>query len=178
MSAKLDSIIACAQAGHARAIHALYEAYADPVRRYCCARLGDFDAAQDCTQEVFLRLWQGIQHFEDRGAGSFTAWLYTITNHVLISYVRKQHRAQQVALPPNLALSDPHPPDSDDLLGDRVFVHEAMRQLPRAQQHVITLKFFVGMSTREIAASLGRTEGAIKARQARALHRLHHLLVR
>ena len=57
-------------------------------------------------------------------------------------------------------------------------LYEAIHQLPRAQQHVITLKFFVGMSTLEIAASLGRTEGAIKALQARALHQLHHLLVR
>lgn len=59
----------------------------------------------------------------------------------------------------------------------RHIVGKAITNLPPEQQQVIALKFFIGLSTREIAETLGRTEATIKALQHRAINRLQHLLV-
>jgi RNA polymerase sigma-70 factor (ECF subfamily) len=178
ISSDLCSIIAGAQAGNPSAIQKLYDQYADPVRRYCYARLGDFEAAQDCTQEVFLCLWKGIKNFEYQGERSFPAWLYTIAHHVLVSYLRKRRRAHQVALTPELGITDTQHTDINDIICERILLREAMRRLTLEQQHVIALKFFGGLPTLEIAAVLGRSEGAVKALQHRALSRLHNLLAK
>jgi RNA polymerase sigma-70 factor, ECF subfamily len=175
-SIDLPSTIARAREGNSQAIRELYDAYADPVRRYCYARLGDVEAAQDCVQEVFVCIWKGVKNFEYRGDLSFTAWLYTIANNVLVSYVRKRKRVQQVSLTPELNLTDQKSFDTARTICDRLSLRHAIEQLTPEQQQVITLKFFVGLSNLEIAEAVGRTEGAVKALQHRAINRLQQML--
>jgi RNA polymerase sigma-70 factor, ECF subfamily len=175
-SIDLPSIITRAREGNPQAIRELYDAYADPVRRYCYARLSDAEAAQDCVQEVFVCIWKGIKNFEYRGDLSFTAWMYTIANNVIVSYVRKRNRSQQVPLTPELNLTDAKTFDTARSVCDRLALQQAVEQLTTEQQQVIILKFFVGLSNAEIAGIVGRTEGAIKALQHRAINRLHQLL--
>lgn len=175
-SIDLPSAIARAREGNPHGIRELYDVYADPVRRYCYVRLGDSESAQDCVQEVFVCIWKGIKNFEYRGDLSFTAWLYTIANNVLVSSIRKRKRVQQVPLTPELNLTDPRSNDSARAIVDRLALRQAIEQLTAEQQQVITLKFFVGLSNLEIAEILGRSEGAIKALQHRAINRLQHML--
>ncbi len=176
MSTDLRTTIARVQEGDSSALQELYSMYADPIRRYCYVRLGDIEAAQDCTQEIFLCVWKGIKKFEYRGDLSFTAWLYTIANNVLVSYVRKRNRASHVPLTPELNLTDTRSLDTARTICDRLMLREAISRLTPEQQHVITLKFFVGLSNLEIAAALNRTEGAVKALQHRAIYRLQSML--
>ncbi len=176
ISTDLHSIITNAQEGNPSAIQALYDIYGDPVGRYCYMRLNDIEAAQDCTQEVFLSIWKSVKKFEYRGDLSFTAWLYTIANNVVVSYVRKRNRAQHVSLTPELGITDTKTSETDYMICDRLMLREAISRLTMEQQQVITLKFFVGMSNLEIAAILGRTEGAVKALQHRAIYRLQNIL--
>jgi len=175
-SIDLPSVIARAKEGQPQAIRELYDVYADSVRRYCYVRLGDLEAAQDCVQEVFVCIWKGVKTFEYRGDLSFTAWLYTIANNVLVSYVRKRKRAEQVSLTPELNLTDPKSFDTARTICDRLALREAISKLTIEQQQVITLKFFVGLSNLEIAAAVDRTEGAVKALQHRAINRLQQML--
>ena len=180
MSTVLDlaTILAQAQAGHPSTMAELYTWYGAPVQRYCYARLGRVEAAEDCTQEVLIGIWKHVPTFEYRGEASFTSWLYTIANHVIISYVRKeQPRAGQVSLTPALGLADHRVSDTAGTICDRLALREALSQLKVEQQQVITLKFFGGLSNLEIAARMGRTEGAVKSLQYRAIHRLQHLLI-
>jgi RNA polymerase sigma-70 factor (ECF subfamily) len=175
-SADLESLIARARDGQPVAISELYTLYGEAVRRYCYVRLGDIEVAQDCVQEVFLRIWKGVRTFEYRGDVSFTAWMYTIANNVLISHTRKQKPIQQVSLTPELNLTDVRHADTARTICDRLTLREAISQLTMEQQQVITLKFFVGLSNIEIASALERTEGAVKALQHRAINRLQHIL--
>jgi RNA polymerase sigma-70 factor (ECF subfamily) len=175
-SIDLPLVIARAREGNPQAIRELYDGYADSVRRYCYVRLGDIEAAQDCVQEVFVCIWKGVKTFEYRGDLSFTAWLYTIANNVLVSYIRKRKRADQVSLTPELNLTDPKSHDTARTICDRLALREAISQLTAEQQQVITLKFFVGLSNLEIAAAVDRTEGAVKALQHRAINRLQQML--
>lgn len=175
-SPDLRAILACARDGEFTAVAELYTLYGEAVRRYCYVRLGDLEAAQDCVQEVFLRIWKGVKTFEYRGDLSFTAWMYTIANNTLISHTRKQKRIQQIPLTPELNLMDVHHADTARTICDRLTLREAISQLTPEQQHVIALKFFVGLSNLETAVALDRTEGAVKALQHRAVHRLQRLL--
>jgi RNA polymerase sigma-70 factor (ECF subfamily) len=175
-SIDLPSAIARAREGNPQAIRELYDVYSDPVRRYCYVRLADNEAAQDCVQEVFVCIWKGVKNFEYRGDLSFTAWLYTIANNVLVSHIRKRKRVQQVPLTPELNLTDSRSLDSARNICDRLALRQAIEQLTQEQQQVITFKFFVGLSNLEIAEILGRSEGAVKALQHRAINRLQQML--
>jgi RNA polymerase sigma-70 factor (ECF subfamily) len=172
----LATSLAQAQAGQPTAIADLYTAYGVLVHRYCAARLGSAEAAEDCTQEVFLRIWRAVRTFDYRGEVSFNAWLYTIANHVVVSYLRKNRRVALVSLTPELELADSRTSATAHTICEQVVLRDALAELTVEQQQVITLKFWGGLSNAEIAACLGRTEGAVKALQYRGVQRLQHLL--
>lgn len=176
-STDLESLIARARDEQQGAISELYTLYGEAVRRYCYVRLGDLEVAQDCVQETFVRIWKAIRTFEYRGDLSFTAWMYTIANNVVISHTRKQKPIQHVPLTPELNLADMRNADTARSICDRLTLREAISELTPEQQQVLTLKFFVGLSNLEIAASLDRSEGAVKALQHRAINRLKQLVI-
>lgn len=178
MSLDLATVTMRARNGDSYAIHELYEAYADQLRRYCYNRVGDIDVAQDCVQEVFVRVWKSINTFEYRGEPSFLGWLYTIANNVVITYIRQQKRNPSAFGDPDLNLADPRNTDSPLAICDRIVLAQAIGELTAEQQQVITLKFFVGLSNLEIAEGLNRTEGAVKALQHRAINTLGRILSR
>lgn len=175
-SSDLSSAIRRAREGQPQALHEIYDVYADLLFRYCYARLNDPEAAQDCVQEIFMKAWKGLKTFEERCENSLTAWLYTIANHVVVSYLRKHHRRQALPLSVELRPEPEQIPDLASTICDRLAIRQALSQLTDEQQHVITLKFFVGLNNREISVVVHRSEGAVKALQYRALGRLCRLL--
>ncbi len=177
-STDLQPLVLRARAGQPAAITELYAVYGDAVYRYCYVRLNDRDAAQDCVQDVFVRIWRGVSTFDYRGDGSFMAWMYTIAHHVVVSHVRTHKRMPHVPLTPELNIADVQHPDTARTIVDRLWLRDAISHLTPEQQQVITLKFFVGLSNSDIATAVGRTEGAVKALQHRAITRLHHLVQR
>lgn len=178
MSTSIDlaTVVERLQAGDAQAMHELYEHYADALWRYIQIRLSDAEAAHDCLQDVFFKVWKSMPTFEFRSDPHFTAWLYTIAHHLVVSHIRKRKRQPQVPLTPELNVIDVRRSDTARTVGDRLAVQQALEELTREQQQVIRLKFFAGLSNTEIATTMQRTEGAIKALQHRALNRLQRLL--
>ena len=174
---ELPKIIAQAQRGDAGAFGDLYAKYAGLILRYLYVRVRDQEGAQDLTQEVFVRVIKGIGGFEYRGEKSFLGWLYTIANNVLIGQARRK-RAISTPLDENIELVDPRGQDEVLSIYDRVALQQAISQLTQDQQQVLTLKFFADMTNNEIAVAIGRTEGAVKALQHRALQSLQQLMAR
>ena len=174
---ELRRIITRAKSGDAGAFGELYTRYAGLILRYLYARLREQESAQDLTQEVFVRVIKGIGGFEFRGEKSFLGWLYTIAGNVLIGQARRK-RAVSTPLDDSLELVDPRSQDAVLSIFDRVALQQAITQLTEDQQQVLTLKFFADMTNQEIAAILGRTEGAVKALQHRALQALQQILER
>lgn len=173
-SINISATVGRAQAGNASAITNLYNSHADSLWRYCYLHLGDGTAAEDCVQEVFVRLWKDMRTFEYRDDASFTGWLYSIAKRVLIAYIGKEKRLDQVWLAAELLV--PRFVDGVPLASDQLALRDAIRLLPDNQRQLIMLKFFVRLSTLEIAGVLGCTEGAVKALQRRALAQLQRLL--
>lgn len=177
LDSDLPRLIADAQSGDPAAFGDLYDRYAAMILRYLYARTHEVENAQDLTQEVFVRVIKGIGKFEYRGEKSFLGWLYTIAGNVLIGQARRK-RSISTPLDDNLDLVDPRGQDTVLTAFDRVFLQHAISQLTEDQQQVLTLKFFADLTNQEIAATIGRTEGAVKALQYRAIQSLQQILER
>jgi RNA polymerase sigma-70 factor (ECF subfamily) len=173
----LPDIIARAQAGDSAAFGDLYARYAGMVLRYMYARTREQESAQDLTQEVFVRVLKGIGGLEYRGEKSFLGWLFTIAGNVLIGQARRK-RAVSTPLDESIEIADPRGQDAVLSVFDRVSLMHAIRQLTDDQQQVLGLRYFADMTNQEIAAATGKTEGAVKALQHRALQALQIILER
>jgi len=174
---ELSKVIAQAQLGDPGAFGEIYAKYAGLILRYLYVRVRDQEGAQDLTQEVFVRVIKGIGGFEYRGEKSFLGWLYTIANNVLIGQARRK-RAVSTPLDENMELVDPRGQDEVLSIYDSVALQQAISQLTQDQQQVLTLKFFADMTNNEIATTIGRSEGAVKALQHRALQSLQQIIER
>ncbi len=176
MCLDLPSTIARARQGHPQAIHDLYDVYAPRIGHYCYVRLGNRQAAEDCVQEVFISIWKAIPTIKYQGEQAFIGWIYTIAYHVIVTYIRRRNHRQHLSLTPDVQLIDSKSIDIARTICDREALRHALTQLTVDQLQVITLRFFAGLSTSEVAEALNRTDGAIRVLQHRAIKRLQQLL--
>lgn len=174
---ELPSLVESAQAGDVGAISELYDRYASVILRYLYVRVYERELAQDLTQEVFIRVIKGIGQFTYRDEKSFLGWLYTIAGNVLSSYHRRR-KLHATPLEYQGELVDARSQHDVHQVCDRVALQQAIDQLTHDQKQVLTLRFFADMSNSEIATTLNRTEGAVKALQHRALQSLQQILAR
>ena len=157
------------------AISALYRRHVQAIYRYIYYRVGDASTADDLTAEVFLRAIEGLPDYEPRGV-PFAAWLYRIAQARVADHFRREQRAVEAPL------KEDRPSGEDSLLTrvEQSLYHQelraAIRKLTPDQGQVIVLKFVEGLSNAEVAHILGKTEGAVKSLQHRALNALHRLM--
>ncbi|MBL7064224.1 MAG: sigma-70 family RNA polymerase sigma factor [Anaerolineae bacterium] len=167
----LERLSAC----EPHALAKLYDDRAEAIYRYVYRRIGDAQTAEDLTGEVFLRALRALR----RGKGwrrSPVAWLYRIAHNIVVDHYR--WAARHNALPLEERALEPEP-GAQELAEQRLEqgrLRRALTTLTEAQQQVVTLKFLEGLSNVEVAAILGRSEGAVKALQHRALASLRRTL--
>ena len=163
-------LVKLAQAGDGEAFSQLYEAYFDRVYRFIFFRVADDLVAEDLASQVFLKAWENLDRYRPRGP--FLAWLYAIArNAVIDTYrTRKQIISLEEAAP--IAAQDEQLDDRLQLEHDVQALKAAMQRLTQEQQEVITLKFIAEYDTSRIAKEMGKSEGAIRALQMRALQAL------
>jgi len=178
---EIMALIPRCQRGESAALEALYDLYADRLYRYLLARVGDPDTAADLTTDLFVRVIQRIAAFKldrDHPAASFSAWLYRIAANLVTDH----HRARQHRPPPEdidelaLPAADPDPQTWVEQRETMARLTQAINQLGEEQRLVILAKFGAELSNAEVAAQLGKTEGAVKSLQHRALRTLGRLL--
>ncbi len=162
----LDALVARAGEGDVDAFRRLFERFHDRVYRYALLRLRDPEAAQDVTQDVFVAVWNGLPRFRPNHEGSFPAWVFAIARRVVVNHVRRARRSGEEVLVLDGSLEF-----EGRIVASRTMVSELSR-LPEQQREVIVLRFIVGLSGRETADALGRSEGAVTALQMRGLKRL------
>jgi RNA polymerase sigma-70 factor (ECF subfamily) len=164
-----------------RAFAPLYARYVDPVYRYCYRRLGSRHAAEDATSRVFTQALAGLPGF--RG-GSFAGWLFAIAHNVVAN--DRSRRRPEVPLHAAGTAGDNHyhldradPAPTPEEAAIRSEAGEALRdllaQLPDGQRSVVELRL-AGLTGAEVATALGRSAGAVKMLQFRALTRLRKVL--
>jgi RNA polymerase sigma-70 factor (ECF subfamily) len=170
-----SALIARAKAGDPDAISGLYERYAPQIRRYIASRLGDPTQAEDICGDVFVNVLESLDRYEDRG-WPFSAWLYRIAYARTVDVLRQARRRPSLPLDEAL-LGALDPPD--EAVMARLSYHEIsgiMEELTSDQRLVLRLRFGEDRSLAEIAQSLGRSVGSVKALQHRGLTRLAQVL--
>jgi len=170
-------LIERAKQGDLAALRTLYNLHVDRIYQYALYRTGDDQTAEDIAAEVFLRAIESIGNYEDQGV-PFAAWLYRIAHARVVDFWRSSKRHQTAPLEDPLLQEELTSQDDGidiDFLQHRLLA-TALRQLTDDQQNVIVLKFRQGLSNAEIAQMLGKTEGAVKALQWRALEALARIL--
>lgn len=168
---------------------ALYEELAPELRAFFRLRIGhkigDRESAEDMVQTVFREVIEDLDHFEDRGEGSFRKWLFMTAWRKLRDRQRfwgRERRSAKAEV------------DGEDLQSASYYGHilspsriamgheevaqfeAAFDSLPEDHRTVITLSRLLGLTTTEIAGEMDRSEGAVRVLLHRALARLGVML--
>jgi len=162
------TLLARARQLDSEALARIHDTYYTSIFRYVAFRVGDHATAEDLTSEVFTRLLTALR---DKNAPQNTlrGWLYGVAARVVNDHHRKTYRAPQVELDEALVSADHDPADIVDRKLTQESVKRAMRDLTEEQRHVLSLRFGSDMPIQDVARVLGKSEGAVKQLQARAV---------
>jgi RNA polymerase sigma-70 factor, ECF subfamily len=159
--------------GDQGAFERLYRRYSRSVYGLALRRLGDRGRAEDAVQETFTSIWRSASSYRsDRGAGA--PWLYAVARNAIIDRFRT--RSPEAAEVPERPSDDPGPDEQTEAGWVAWKVHRAFTELPEAEQQVIELAYWGGLSQSEIADFLGIPLGTVKTRTRSALSHLSGLL--
>lgn len=162
-----------AVAGDAAAFGVLYDRHYGTVYRYASLRAGDRMEAEDVTSDVFERALRSLHRYEPRAP--FAAWLIRIARNVIIDRARRTSRreARERAVPTHAPID---PEQAVIARGEAREVRAALERLSELQRDVLILRFFVGLSTDEICAVLGKGPSTVRGIQHRAVGALRREL--
>jgi RNA polymerase sigma-70 factor (ECF subfamily) len=172
-----DVLIAAAASGDREAFGRIYERYAPRVLRHACFLTGDTALAEDITAQVFLKALEAIPRYESRGI-PLVAWLLRITGNMVINHRKSHKNGNHAQLPESLETDDSHasPEDCAEAKLDGQRIWREVRKLPCDQRQVIIMRFIDDLGYPDIADSLGKTVGAVRVIQFRALANLRHMM--
>lgn len=147
----------------------LYERYFDRVYAFALTRTGDRTAADDVTAETFRRALQNLAQFRWRGV-PFSAWLFRIAANAAADH--HQRSSREIRLPEAADAEDESWEARLIEVETRAELFQLVQRLPQDQRQVIVMRFGQEKSSKETARALGRSEGAVKQLQHRALEAL------
>jgi RNA polymerase sigma-70 factor (ECF subfamily) len=161
-----------------RAFEELYRAHLRDVYSYSYYRVGNHHDAEDLTEQAFL---QAYRHFErarrESNGRPLRPWLIRIAHNLASNYHRDRARRPEAALD---AVEPPsHPHGTERVVEGREELRqviEHVQELPDDRREALIMRFALGMSNREIARALGRTDGATKVLIHRAIKQLEELM--
>ncbi len=157
------------------ALGEIYDEYYGRIYAYIYHRLGDSRVAEDLAADVFLRMLESVKA-ERAWQTSLTGWLYRIAHNLVIDYYRRQSKRDGPSLDERLVAAAESATQRLDALLVQDQLRAAIQSLTEEQQQVVVLKFVEDLNNAEVAEVLGKTEGAVKALQHRALVGLRRVL--
>ena len=168
-TAQVRKLVERAQAGERDALEELYLIHFDRIYSYLHMSVGNRHDAEDLTTQTFLKMLESISKFRFRAA-PFSAWLFRIAHNLAMDHFRAARRWQPEE-------DVPEPPGQEELSAEEQALHsigrasmlELIEGLSHEQQQVLTLKFVFNFGNAEVATILGKTDGAVKSLQHRAL---------
>jgi len=170
-----EELIRRAQEFDQEALGWLYELFYPKVYNYAYLQLGDVQQAEDLASEVLLRVLESLKGYRFRGV-PLTAWVFRIARNYLIDLHRRRQRRPQVGLYEGI----PSAEDSPHAVAERTVAQDELRLaltgLTEEQRQVIILKFVEDMDNASVARVMGRSQGAVKSLQHRALVSLRKIL--
>jgi RNA polymerase sigma-70 factor (ECF subfamily) len=163
------------------AVRVLYRRYGRLVYGLALHIVGDRTAAEEITQDVFMRVWEKAGTYDSAKAKAIT-WLTRIARNQAIDVLRKRstrgehEREAWQYLRLGAELADPDPTQSVELSRQREEVRAAVAALPESQQRALSLAFYQGLTHQQIAEKLGEPLGTVKTRIRGAMQKLRDRL--
>jgi len=175
---RVRALVERAQAGDRDALEELYLIHFDRIYSYLHVSVGNRHDAEDLTTQTFVKMLESIKRFRWQSA-PFSAWLFRIAHNLAMDHFRANRRWQPEEEVPEPAADDSTSAEEGafEAIGRKSML-ELIDELSGEQQQVLTLKFVFNFSNGEAATILGKTEGAIKSLQHRALASLQKQLDR
>ena len=145
------------------------------IYRFIYRHLGDQDTSKELTSEAFKRLVHTCRKKKIVKEQALP-WLYRTAHNLLIDHYRKQNHRNHLPLREDLAEKSMLPPEIVDKKISETYIRKALKNLTAEQRTIIVLKYLEGKSNQEIADILGKSIGAVKSMQHRALNALRRML--
>lgn len=161
--------------GDREAFTRIYDLHFDKIYRYIYVKVHSQAEAEDLTQDVFIKAYEAIKSYKWRDL-PFTAWLYKIAHNRVIDHIRKTSKEKKASLDEAGAIVGSDPVYMTEQNFEIYQLKEALQKLPDAQREVATLRFMSELSISEVAMTLGKSEGTVKALQFNAVASLRKLL--
>ncbi len=179
--AEMLALLRAAQQGEPAAFDRLYTLYADKLFRHLYIRLGAREEAEDLTAEAFVRLIHALPQYRvdcTRPVAAFSAWLYRIANNLLTDHQRRQRLRNHADIADHADFPAANPPLDRQATAaeEQQQLWDAIHKLEPDQRTVIVCRFAEECSLQEVAAIMGKSLGAVKALQHRALANLRRAL--
>ena len=173
------------QQGDTAAFDTLFTRYQKRTYRLVQRFISNREDALDLTQDAFIRAYQGLGDFKSQC--QFYSWLYRITVNLCIDFLRKKARSEVLLYDsdesgglPMANIPDPRsesPAKAVENKELRTHIRKAVRRLPPKQRQIFILRHWDGLSLKDIAATVGRSDGTVKAHLLHAHRNLRkHLL--
>lgn len=160
----------------------IVKAYDAKVYKLCWYLLKNRSDAQDCTQDIFIAIFQALPHFKQES--SLNTWIYRISTNKCYEYIRRKKRKKRFGIHVQIDLffsqtiaSQQHNPEEIALAAEKsLFFWKAVEKLPPQQQIAYTLYNVEDMSYQEIAAALQTSLSAVESMLFRARRKLAEAL--
>ena len=160
----------------AAALADLFETHYERVARYVAVRIGNPEHAEELAADVFVRALERIDTFQWRGI-PMQAWLFRIAHNLAVDYLRRSSRRKTLPLDEAASVATADDPETETVqILQREELLEAMDSLTPAQREVVSLRFFGGLTSAEVAQIVKRTNGAVRELQSSALKALRRIL--
>jgi RNA polymerase sigma-70 factor (ECF subfamily) len=167
-----DTLVQRARAGEVVAFEGLYRRHVGRIHALCLRLAGDRHAAEDLTQDVFVRAWQKLASF--RGEAEFGTWLYRLGLNVAVSALRSGRTGSREALTDAPEALERVGPSAGPEVG--IDLERAIAALPAGARAVFVMHDVAGLRHEEIAGQLGIAVGTARAHLHHARARLREVL--
>jgi RNA polymerase sigma-70 factor, ECF subfamily len=173
---EVGTLVERAKEGDREAFEELYLLQFDRIYGYLQLSVGNRHDAEDLTNQTFVKMIESIDRFEWRKV-PLSAWLFRIAHNLAMDHFRSRRRWQPEEEPPEPPGSEGRSAEDEALhtIG-RESMFERIESLSEDQKQVLTLKFVFDFSNAEVGTILGKSEGAVKSLQHRALGSLRRQL--
>ena len=171
MDSNEKRLLKAAQSGNADAFGALYALYAQELYRYAYAILRDSHTAEDSVQEACIKVYTNIQNI--RKPDAVKAYFFKTLQNTAKTLLR---RGAFTVCGAEIPEDSPAPDNTESLAADRTDLQNALLRLTEEERQIVLLSAVAGFTSKEIAATVDLTAGAVRSKLSRSLEKLRTYL--
>jgi len=153
----------------------LYEEYYGKIAHYVYVRIGNRSEAEDIAGEVFLKALQSLKSYREQGI-PMQGWLFRIAHNLTVDYLRQMNKRRTIPIDSVVLPDDSDLANTAEKKIEYERVTQAMRQLTTDQREVINLRFFGGLTSKEVGDILNKSDGAVREMQRAAMEKLRGIM--